>query len=106
MRTHRLAAYARCEPHKSDVLPQAFLVEWWPQPALPMPRGQEAIALMRLVVQAQTSAAQVAVHDAFWSLPEVSVVVARSVGVTTRELQWCSHGQIFMIADGHTIVAG
>ena len=50
-----------------------FLSQWWPSAALgPAPRGPDAVALMRLVVQAQNPAEQRAVYDAFGSLERSS----------------------------------
>ncbi len=50
-------------------LMESFLLEWWPSDELGSPpRGPEAVALMRLVVQAQSRLAQLAVRDAFEQL--------------------------------------
>ena len=46
-------------------LMERFLVEWWPDLLGPLPIGPEAAALMRLVVQVQSPAAQPKVVEAF-----------------------------------------
>mmetsp|Transcript_22047 Transcript_22047/g.52227 ORF Transcript_22047/g.52227 Transcript_22047/m.52227 type:complete len:706 (-) Transcript_22047:132-2249(-) len=51
-------------------LMERFLVEWWPDSLGPLPIGPEAVALMRLVVQVQSPAAQPKVVEAFHALSD------------------------------------
>jgi len=51
-------------------LMERFLVEWWPDLLGPLPIGPEAVALMRLVVQVQSPAAQPKVVEAFHALSD------------------------------------
>ena len=68
---------------------EAFLVEWWPNDKLgPPPEGDDAIALMRLMVQVQTPEDQRKLREAYGRLPSESrVTLAREMALTAVDGQ-------------------
>ena len=56
-----------CSP---KCIQERFLVSRWPDAVGPLPLGPEAVALMRLVVQVQSPAAQPTVVEAFHALSD------------------------------------
>ena len=94
---------------------EAFLVEWWPKDKLgPPPEGDDAIALMRLMVQVQTPEDQRKLREAYGRLPSESrVTLAREMALTAVDGQvyqrtpcWGSAGPALLVYYSPALLRG
>ena len=94
---------------------EAFLVEWWPNDKLgPPPEGDDAIALMRLMVQVQTPEDQRKLREAYGRLPSESrVTLAREMALTAVDGQvyqrtpcWGSAGPALLVYYSPALLRG